>query len=56
MKITMIVLAVFSIAMSGLCAFMLIRSDSAGMIALWVCLLVLNFFNVIQAGKALGRM
>lgn len=56
MKAALIILTVVSISMAGLSGFMLGRADSAGQVALWAILLLMNLFNCISAGSTLGKM
>lgn len=56
MKAALIILTVVSIGMAGLSGFMLGRADSAGQVALWAILLLMNLFNCISAGSTLGKM
>ena len=56
MKIALVILAVFSIGLSGFSGLMLARAETPGQVALWAILLLVNIFNCINAGSALGKM
>lgn len=56
MKVALIILAVISVALTGLSGFMLSKVESSGQVALWAIMLVMNLFNCVSAGSALGKM